>query len=109
VYRDDVIGSKLYRIIRENGGWKNWDMIEIEQHPCANLDEARLREKHWFVALNATMNSIQPHLTKEEKKERNARTNKAYYERNKERILALNKEYKRKVKLTKKESNYTLT
>jgi hypothetical protein len=98
--------NKLYTTIRANGGWKNWEMIEIESYPCANLEEARLREKYYYIALNATMNSIQPHLTKEEKKERNAKTNKAYYERNKERILALNKEYKKKTRLTKKtESN----
>jgi hypothetical protein len=29
--------NKLYIItIDKNGGWENWEMIELETHPCAN-------------------------------------------------------------------------
>ena len=99
----------LYQFMRQHGGWDKFTMVEIEKYPCTDGNEARARERYWFEILQPSLNRYRPSITKEEKKERNARTNKAYYERNKERILALNKEYKRKVKLTKKESNYTLT
>ena len=25
---------KVYKFIRDNGGWENWNMIEIEKYPC---------------------------------------------------------------------------
>ena len=34
----------LYNIIRANGGWENWDMIELEKCSCANYIEAKKRE-----------------------------------------------------------------
>jgi hypothetical protein len=24
----------VYSTIRENGGWNNWSMVEIEKYPC---------------------------------------------------------------------------
>ena len=51
---------KIYKIIRENGGWNNWSMIEIEKYPCAGGNEATTRERHWYEELNAKMNSNVP-------------------------------------------------
>ena len=31
-------------MIRENGDWNNWSMIEIEKYPCNDDNEARARE-----------------------------------------------------------------
>ena len=36
--------SKVYTFIRENGGFDNWDMIEIERYPCNNLNEAKKKK-----------------------------------------------------------------
>jgi hypothetical protein len=51
---------KLYAIIREHGGWKNWIMEIIHFFNCNNLCEARTKEQEYFILLNATLNSIEP-------------------------------------------------
>ena len=38
--------SKLYTFIRENGGWDNFSMIEIEKFPCLDGNEARARVRY---------------------------------------------------------------
>ena len=49
-------GFKVYRFIRENGGWSNWSMIEIEKFKCDDSNEAHKRERFWVESLNATLN-----------------------------------------------------
>ena len=51
---------KLYKIIRENGGWYNWKMEIIHFLNCKDHYEARIKEQEYFVSLNATLNSIEP-------------------------------------------------
>ena len=34
----------VYRTVRDNGGWDNWAMIEIEKFPCRDKNEAVARE-----------------------------------------------------------------
>ena len=50
---------KLYKTIRSNGNWTNWDMTIIQFYNCKNHLEARHKEQEHFVALNATLNSIE--------------------------------------------------
>jgi hypothetical protein len=52
---------KLYRIIREHGGWTNWRMDIIAHHECSDLSDARKREQEYFILYNATLNSIEPY------------------------------------------------
>ena len=49
--------KKIYKIINENGGWDNWEMIELEKYPCSDANEARKREKYWEDKLNPTLNT----------------------------------------------------
>ena len=51
---------KLYEVIRNNGGWKNWKMEIINFYNCHDHYEARKKEQEYFVSLNATLNSIEP-------------------------------------------------
>ena len=51
---------KLYEIIRNNGGWKNWIMEIINYFKCSDHYEARKKEREFFVSLHATLNSIEP-------------------------------------------------
>jgi hypothetical protein len=51
---------KLYKTIRDHGGWDNWSMIEIESYPCESKQEKLLRERHWYEQLNATINTQYP-------------------------------------------------
>jgi hypothetical protein len=51
---------KLYDVIRNNGGWDNWNMEIINFFNCKDHFEARQKEQEYFVSLNATLNSIEP-------------------------------------------------
>jgi hypothetical protein len=51
---------KLYEMIRENGGWANWRMEIITFYNCADHYAAQKKEQEYFIALNATLNSIDP-------------------------------------------------
>ena len=46
--------SQLYDTIRHNGGWDNWEMIEIANYNCRNVSEARMKEKEHHELLNAS-------------------------------------------------------
>lgn len=59
--------SQKYKIMRENGGWEIWDMIEIEKYPCKDFNEARARERYWYEILNSKLNSIKPYISREGK------------------------------------------
>lgn len=52
--------SKVYCFIRNNGGYDNWEMIEIEKYPCNSKQEATIREHYHYFNLNATLNDISP-------------------------------------------------
>ena len=47
---------KVYKTIREHGGWSNWSMVVIEKFPCEDGNEARTRERFWFEVLDAKLN-----------------------------------------------------
>ena len=51
---------KLYKTIRENGNWSNWDMSIVQFYNCKNLLEARQKEQEQFIEFKATLNSIEP-------------------------------------------------
>jgi len=48
---------KLYKMIREHGGWDMFKMIEIEKYPCKNRQEASKRENKIMIKINANMNN----------------------------------------------------
>jgi hypothetical protein len=79
----------VYKFIRENGGWDNWEMIQLEEYNCANRRESEMRERYWIETLMASLNCISPFTTKEEKQEQK----KNWYEENKEHILEKAKEH----------------
>jgi hypothetical protein len=63
---------RLYQYIRENGGWGNWSMIEIELFEYERKPELHARERHHMEALNATLNSRVPNRTRAEHYQDNA-------------------------------------
>ena len=80
---------KLYQMIRCNGGWDCFKMIEVEKYPCKDNREAERREDEVIKELKASMNTYKSFTTEEEKKERN----KQYREDNKEYIKEQKNEY----------------
>ena len=59
---------KVYEKIRQNGGWENWAMVEVEKFSCENSIQAPIRERFFYDLLNASLNSYRPIITKEENK-----------------------------------------
>jgi hypothetical protein len=51
---------KLYKVIRDKGGWQNWTMEIVNFFNCQDHYEARKKEQEYFTLLNATLNSIEP-------------------------------------------------
>jgi len=51
---------KIYDVIRKNGGWDNWNMIEIAKYNCQDSTEARIREQEHYDLLKPTLNSVKP-------------------------------------------------
>jgi hypothetical protein len=95
----------VYAFIRQNGGWDNWAMIEIEKYPCADGNEAKARERYWIEKLNAKLNKVIPGRSQQEYHQ-TAQYKKAIkinYAKNKEKILQYQKEYRQKNKNNIKE------
>ena len=69
-------------MIRDNGGWDRFKMIEVEKYPCKDKREAERRENEVMKQLKANMNTYKSFTTEEYKKEYNKEyreTNKDYY------------------------------
>jgi hypothetical protein len=102
----------LYKFIRENSNWSNWDMIQIEQYPCNDVNEARARERYWIEELKPSLNCDIPNRSKKEYQEDNkevlAEKKKKYREQNKDIISKKKKEYceNNKEKIVEKSKNY---
>ena len=73
---------KVYQFINKNGGWDNWDMIEIEKFCCNDGNEARARERYNIEQLGATLNIKLP-----------TRTMKEYLESVNDKLTNYRKEY----------------
>jgi len=74
----------VYKFIRDNGNWDNWEMIMIEEYSCANRFLAEQRERHWLETLNANLNSNIP--TNIEIKNDIHEYNRQYYVNNSDKI-----------------------
>ena len=95
---------KVYQVIRENGGWNAFKMIEVQKYPCEGRREAEKRECEVMKELKSSMNTYRSYITEEEKqemvkeyketnKERISERKKRYYENNKDKNKEQTKEY----------------
>ena len=106
--------AKKYQFIRENGGWDNWVMIEIEKYPCKDLNEVTARERYWKRELNATLNMIEPQRSKQEyyidNKEKILEYKKIFHQEHKQEKNAYNKKYnqdnREKISIQRKSKYY---
>ena len=102
---------KIYKIIRDNGGWDNWDMSIIENFPCNNVDEARNRERYWIEKESSELNVTIPNRSKKEyaqiyrvvHKEEISEKAKIYRNNNKDKIKEYLEENKEKISLYKQD------
>ena len=91
----------LYQFIPENGGWDNWDMINIETRSCRGSLEAKSIEREFVEKQNATLNIRRPFRTSEEIvesrklwRDNNLEYNKPYSQDNEEEHNAYSKQYR---------------
>ena len=103
--KDKKYNLKVYQIMRANGGWTNWTVLQIESYPCNSSIEARLKEREWYEKLSSTMNSLRPFRSEEERiqqvkeyqalnKGQIAEQRKGYLILNAEKIALYQKNYK---------------
>ncbi len=95
---------KLYKFIRENGNFQNWDMVLIEEVKCDNKLQLHKIEREYIEKYKSSLNEVIPYITEEERKIHK----KKYQETNKEKIKKYKKEYNinNKIKLKEKSKEY---
>ena len=84
---------KVYRTIRENGGWSNFKMIEIGKRDQLTLRQAEQIEEQYRKELNAEMNGRRCFVTEEERKEYGKEYNQT--ESRKQQKKEYSKEYRK--------------
>ena len=57
---------KVYKYIREHGGWDNWEMVELYKYPCNSKKEIIAEERRAYDRFNAKLNTFKPNRSKEE-------------------------------------------
>jgi len=57
---------KVYKFIRENGGFENWDMILIQYYSCVTKKELEAKEREYIEKLKPSLNCQLPGRTKKE-------------------------------------------
>ncbi len=87
---------KVYRMIREYGGWENWRMVIIEEcdESIETKRQAEIREEKFRLELQASMNSKRAYRSEEQRK-----ACAKEYEKTEERI-AYKKVYRKEYKKT---------
>ena len=73
---DKRYNYKLYKYIRENGGWDAWEIILLYDYPCKNRNELHLEEQRAVKEYKSTLNTQVP-----------GRTYQECYEDNREKYL----------------------
>jgi len=85
---------KLYQTIRENGGWDEWQMIELEKFNDKTKLEARIREQELIKEHNANLNMLSAYITEEERMANKKKCTEKFREENKEYLQEQTKKYK---------------
>lgn len=90
---------RLYTFIRDNGGWDNWDMVQLKSFKCNNKQELIQAERDTYEELNPTLNTNVPNRNFKEYYTQNLDYVKLlfknYYSANREKIVEQKKQYNR--------------
>jgi len=102
--KNKAFNHKLYQMIRDNGNWNMFRMIEIEKYPCNDKREAERRENEVMKKLKANMNTYKSFTTDEERKEEK----KEWRLNNKEKVKEHDSRYYKnnKEKINEKQNQY---
>jgi len=88
--KQSAYNFKLYKTIRENGGWSNWRMVCIAQVEVESKRQAEIIEEEYRMKLEANLNGQRCYTTEEQRKEQH----KEYRENNAEKMKEYHKEYR---------------
>jgi hypothetical protein len=95
----------VYKTIRDNGGWNNWKMTPLEEYPCENYIQQRIREQEWIDRFKPELNMRPAYVSEEDYKEQKKEYLKEYREKNAEQLKEQTKEWRDKNKDKIKEYN----
>ena len=84
---------KLYKTIRENGGWDNWKMALVEVYPCQDKKQLRIREQFYIDQQLDKINDKRAYVSEEEGIELNRECKKAHYQANRDTALTYQKKH----------------
>jgi len=98
--------TKVYKTIREYGGWENWRMVIIEEcdDTIQTKRQAHMREEEFRLQLKATLNTIRAFLTEEQKREDNREYNNTLHR--KEYNKECNKNYRNRPEVKEHKKEY---
>jgi hypothetical protein len=93
---------RVYKFIRDNGGWCNWSMVLVREYNATNKMKLVKKERKYIDKLKATLNCQIPTRTQSEynkeynetNKETKREKNQQYHEANKQAINEKNKQYR---------------
>jgi len=88
----------VYQTIRDNGGWNEWEMIEIEKYECSSKLEARMREQELMNLHNSNLNTCKAFITEDERKKKKQEITNKYKAEHVELIKEQQKQYKQEHK-----------
>lgn len=83
---DNNYNYYVYQFMRANGGWENWEIIELERRECVDKSDMLKRERYWLETMGATLNKNVPSRTVGEYYIQ-------YYEQNREQIKEYSKQH----------------
>ena len=61
----------LYKFIRENGGWDNFDREILEYYDCNNEEELKQKEQEYISRFEPKLNTYNAYTSEEVKKNKN--------------------------------------
>lgn len=91
--KNDKYNYYVYQFIRDNGGWDNWDMIEVERFEAIDGYDAKKKERYYIEELKATLNNKLPTQTQKEYREKNKEYKKEYRENNRNILLQKHRQW----------------
>ena len=103
-----IYNSKIYKTIRENGGWGNFKMIDIGKKEQLTKRQAEQIEDEYRVELKANMNSKRCYITEQQKIDKHKENNKNYRNNNIDKIKEYHQKYygENKDKILEYQQNY---
>ena len=97
-----LYNSKVYTMIRDNGGWDMFKMLEVKKFPCNDRNEASSEEDIVMKEMKAIMNTINAIFDikqfNEDNKDKLDQYKKKYREDHKDKIKQYREDHKDKMK-----------